>query len=66
MVISRASVNVPNTFGGQTASYAHDTQYQEKKVIRTVIDAPIRYATPLIILTKTGTSQSGLQNYTSP
>lgn len=66
MVISRASVNVPKTFGGQTASYARDTQYQERKVIRTVIDAPIQHATPLITLTRTGTSQPGLQDYTSP
>lgn len=66
MVISRASVDTPKTFASQIRSYAHDSQYQERKVIRTAIDAPIVYATPLKTLTRTGVAQPGLQQYTSP
>lgn len=66
MVISRAGADAPKTFAGQKASYAHDNQYQEKKVIRTTINAPIVYATPLVTLTRTGVAQPGLQQYTSP
>lgn len=66
MVISRVSADAPNTFSGQRVSYARDSQYQEGKIIRTTINAPIEYATPLITLTRTGVAQPGLQQYTSP
>lgn len=66
MVLSRTSVDAPKTFAGQINSYAHDTEYQERKVIRTAINAPIVYATPLVTLTRTGVAQPGLQQYTSP
>lgn len=69
MVISRTSADAPNIFSGIPVTLAHDETYQEKFITRVSPDIPIQISArneTKRILTRTGTVQRGLQQYTSP
>lgn len=66
MVISRASADAPNTFRGIPATLARDTQYQEKFITRANPNIPVQVTGQIVIRTRTGVSQPGLQQYTEP
>lgn len=66
MVISRASADAPRTFAGIPATLARDTQYQEGFITRASPNIPVQVSGQIVIRTRTGVSQAGLQQFTEP
>lgn len=66
MVISRASADAPRTFAGIPATFVRDTQYQESFLTRADPNIPVQITGQIVIRTRTGVSQPGLQQFTEP